>query len=143
MSGRVAGLVLCGLSLGGCVERMIQITSEPPGALVTLNDQQLGRTPVETEFLFHGHYDVRLELEGYESVHESRQAKAPMYEWPVIDLLAAAAPVRLENRQEWHFELAPTPEARVESGELSGDAFEAELLDRARSMREQTSAEPE
>ena len=61
---------------GGCgrQERVIEITSEPAGAVVWLNDRELGRTPVQTEFLFFGVYDVRLALEGYEPVVTSREA---------------------------------------------------------------------
>ena len=34
------------IGLTGCVERRIWIDTDPPGALVWLNDAQLGRTPV-------------------------------------------------------------------------------------------------
>ncbi|MFB3120043.1 MAG: PEGA domain-containing protein [Stenotrophomonas maltophilia] len=40
------------------------ITSEPPGALVWLNDREIGRTPVDVDFEFYGRYDVRLHLPG-------------------------------------------------------------------------------
>lgn len=139
MNGRAAiTLALTAAALTGCVERRIVITSEPVGALVTLNDQQIGRTPVETEFLFHGVYDVRLELDGYEPIHEGRKAKAPFYEWPGIDLVAAALPLGLENIQSWHFELTPTPETLVARGELDPETLERDLLDRARVLRERT-----
>ena len=124
--------------LSGCIERTIRITSEPPGALVTLNDEQIGRTPVEAEFTFHGDYDVRLQLEGHTPIHESRRAKAPIYEYPVIDLVAEALPVTLENTQEWHFTLEPSPEALIEAGALDERTFEADLINRARELRDQT-----
>jgi hypothetical protein len=50
-------------SLLGCVERTISITSEPRGALVYLNDEEVGRTPVSVPFTYYGVYDVRLERE--------------------------------------------------------------------------------
>ena len=61
----LAPLALMLSMAGGCLERTVTITSDPEGALVTLNDQQIGRTPVETGFRYFGVYDVRLELEGY------------------------------------------------------------------------------
>jgi len=128
--------------LTGCIERTIRITSEPPGALVTLNDEQIGRTPAEAEFLFHGDYDVRLELDGYEPIHEGRRAEAPLYEYPVIDLVAEALPITLENTQEWHFVLEPSPETLIERGELDERTFEADLIDRARDLRAQTAESP-
>ncbi|MCC5829414.1 MAG: PEGA domain-containing protein [Phycisphaeraceae bacterium] len=50
--------------LGGCVRRTITITSEPSGALVHLNDQEVGRTPLTIGFTHYGVYDVRLTHEG-------------------------------------------------------------------------------
>ncbi len=44
---------------GGCVERTVTITSEPDNALVYLNDEEIGRTPVTVSFTFYGVYDVR------------------------------------------------------------------------------------
>ena len=54
--------LLAGTSaLVGCVERRVWIDSNPPGALVWLNDAQVGRTPVDVSITHHGVYDVRLE----------------------------------------------------------------------------------
>ncbi len=50
--------------LTGCVERTITVTSDPSGALVYLNDTEIGRTPVTVPFTFYGTYDVRLEHDG-------------------------------------------------------------------------------
>lgn len=51
------------LPLTACVERTISITSTPSGALVHLNDQEVGRTPLTVPFTYYGVYDVRLEHE--------------------------------------------------------------------------------
>jgi len=124
-------LALAPLVLTGCLERRIRVTSEPPGALVWLNDREIGRTPVETSFTFHGDYDVRLELEGYEPVHTDRVAHAPVHEWPGIDLVAAALPVTFDNTIEWHFELERSLEFTQQP-----EAFEGDLLDRAEELRQ-------
>ncbi len=50
--------------LAGCVERLITVHSSPAGALVYLNDEEIGRTPVSVPFKYYGTYDVRLEHEG-------------------------------------------------------------------------------
>ena len=42
------------LILSGCVDRTISITSTPSGALVYLNDEEVGRTPLVTPFTFYG-----------------------------------------------------------------------------------------
>lgn len=45
----------------GCVQRTISITSSPSAALVMLNDEEIGRTPVSVPYRFYGVYDVRIE----------------------------------------------------------------------------------
>ena len=49
----------------GCVRRTIRITTEPPNALVFLNDQEIGRSEVATDFLWYGDYDVIIRKKGY------------------------------------------------------------------------------
>jgi len=62
------------LLITGCVERLITVKSTPAGALVYLNDEEVGRTPVTVPFRFYGVYDVRLEHEG-DWVTEAEAAK--------------------------------------------------------------------
>lgn len=49
-----------GISLSGCVERKITVISNPEGALLTLNDVEVGRTPVTVPFTWYGDYDVQI-----------------------------------------------------------------------------------
>jgi hypothetical protein len=115
------------LLLGGCQQRSITITSQPEGALVWLNDVEVGRTPVEVDFKWYGVYDVRLAKEGYEPVLTSREAVAPVHEWPGLDLITA--PLPLKDRIAWHFDLSPTAES------IDKASAERELIERARAMQ--------
>lgn len=101
--------VLCAVCfvLPGCADRRISITSEPPGALVHLNDTEVGRTPCEVNFTWFGVYDVRLEKEGFEPLITTAEARAPIHEWPGIDLAMMFIPVTKRTRIEWHFVLQP------------------------------------
>lgn len=94
---------LCVLSLG-CVERRLLITSEPAGALVYLNDQEVGRTPLEVPFTWYGTYDVRLERTGYRTLQTQQTADQPWWEKPGPDLFAEAMP---NKRVEiaWHLQM--------------------------------------
>ena len=47
-------------ALAGCVERRFVIESDPPGALVLMNGQQLGATPVDGHFVYYGRYHFTL-----------------------------------------------------------------------------------
>jgi len=113
----------------GCVERLISITSEPSGALVHLNDQQVGRTPLTVPFTFYGVYDVRLEVDGCKPLWTQRKAEAPWWELPGIDLVAQMTP-DAKSHLRWHFELETLPTAEGVSM-VSASA----VVDRARQMR--------
>jgi len=132
----------CALLAAGCRSRPLQrtliVTSEPPGARVWVNDVEIGRTPAEAAFRFYGTYDVRLEREGYEPVHEGRKARAPLQEQVGIDILALLSPFRFEDEVRWHFELEPSLERRLDPRQL-----EAELIGRARAMRAELRADDE
>ena len=109
--------------LGGCVRRVVDITSEPPGARVWVNDRDAGRTPCSIEFTHYGRYDVRLRREGYEPIAGFGDADAPVWDFVGCDLVSEVVPARLTSRVQWHFTMIPT------------DKDEAALVQRARSMR--------
>ncbi|MEM8757870.1 MAG: PEGA domain-containing protein [Planctomycetota bacterium] len=135
MRRKVPALLATGLVTGGCstgIERTITITSEPPGALVHLNETEIGRTPVTTEFRFFGVYDVRLSREGYEPLATAKETHVPIWEYPVIDLLAILAPWQVKTAIKWDFELEPEPEP----GTAAAIEAEQDLLERAKSLRD-------
>lgn len=99
-----AALALCA-GLSGCVERRIFITSDPPGALVHLNDVEVGRTPLEVDFVYFGKYDVRVEKDGYETLLTSASANLKPHDYPGVDLVAEALPTRFRSHARWHFTL--------------------------------------
>jgi hypothetical protein len=120
---RLLTIVLACTCLAGCVRRVIDITSDPPGARVWVNDREAGRTPCSIEFTHYGRYDVRLRREGFEPVVGHGDAEAPVWDFVGCDLVSEVIPARLESRVAWHFTLIPT------------DQDEAALVQRARQMR--------
>jgi hypothetical protein len=114
-AGAIVGVCAL-LALSGCIERRIRVTSEPSGARVYLNDEPIGTTPCEARFTFYGTYDVRVELDGYEPIHEPRTAHAPLHEYPGIDFVATALPVEFENVIEWDFVMVPVEETTDPEG---------------------------
>ena len=91
----MSALALGTLLLGGCVKRTLLIESDPPGALVYLNDEEVGRTPVTVPFTWYGTYDVRLEMEGYRTLHAEQELEQPWWESPGPDLFAEMLPDNL------------------------------------------------
>ena len=114
----------------GCVRRTVTITTEPAGALVWLNDREVGRTPLEVDFDFYGTYDVRLEREGYEPVMTFGRADAPWWDIVGLDLVSELVPADLHSRIAWHFELQPL------------DTDREALLGRARELRSKLADQP-
>ncbi len=102
------GLFLLPLaSLGGCVgvRRELTVESAPAGALVYLNGDEIGRTPVTKEFLYYGTMDVKLRKDGYELLEDRPRVWAPAWQIPPLDLLAEA--VSVTDRHKLSYELTP------------------------------------
>jgi len=113
----------------GCVRRVVQITSDPDGAVVWMNDREVGSTPCEVEILHYGKYDVRVEKPGWEPVMTGRSASAPVWDLPGPDFFAELVPAEIESRNVWHFQLV------VESDDAD------EVLLRAEAARDKEAAE--
>ena len=84
---------------------MVEITSEPTGAIVWMNDREVGSTPCEVEILHYGTYDLRVVKPGYEPFIAGRKANPPAWDLPGPDLVAELLPVELESRNSWHVDL--------------------------------------
>ena len=114
----------CTLALGVCVERRLFIDTDPPGALVWLNDAQLGRTPVDVRIVHDGTYDLRIEKEGFEPVVTGAKVQGPLLDVVPLDLVVEVLPTDI--RYETRFKLSLRPR----------DDSEAALVERAEGMRE-------
>ena len=108
--------------LAGCVERRLTINTEPQGAMVVLNDQEIGVSPVTVSFNWYGDYWVRLSKDGYEALDTHRMLKAPLHDYLPFDFIAEVLyPGRIVDAYDWTFALTPqeypTREQLVENGE--------------------------
>jgi hypothetical protein len=118
----IAGLIMS-LLLGGCVERRLTINTEPQGAIVVLNDEEIGISPVTVSFEWYGDYDVRISKEGFETLKTHRKLKGPWYDHFPFDFFAGVLnPKRIVDSYEWTFTLAKQREPERE--ELIEDALE-------------------
>jgi hypothetical protein len=120
-------LVLFCIACGGCVRRSITIESDPPGALVYLNSQEVGRTPMTRDFTWYGRYDLQLRMEGYETLKTTANVRPPLWQIPPVDLVAELWPFGLHDRQRFTYELEPLP---------AGPADPQAVFERAQQMRE-------
>jgi hypothetical protein len=107
--------------LGGCVERKLTINTEPQGAIVVLNDEEIGISPVTTSFEWYGDYDIRISKEGFETLKTHRKLKSPWYDYFPFDFFANCLnPKRIVNSYEWSFTL--TPQTQPDREKLIQDA---------------------
>jgi len=115
-----AGLI--GLAVSGCVERQLTINTEPQGAVITLNDEEIGTSPVTVSFNWYGDYCVRISKEGYETLDTHKELKGPWYDKFPFDFFAQIlSPKRTVDKYEWTFTLKEkqqiTPQELVEKAE--------------------------
>jgi hypothetical protein len=71
----------------GCVQRRMTIRSNPPGALVYVDDYQLGTTPVSHDFVYYGTRKIRLVKDGYETLTVRQPFPVPWYEIFPLDFV--------------------------------------------------------
>jgi len=125
--------LIVSLFLAGCVERQLTINTQPKGALVVLNDEEIGTSPVTVSFNWYGDYNVRISKEGFETLKTHRKLKGPWYDGFPFDFFAQILiPKRIVNSYEWTFELSPKQypsreeliEAAEELKKQLGDAHE-------------------
>jgi PEGA domain len=113
------------LFLAGCgVQRELVFTSNPTNALVYLNGEELGRTPVQKEFLWYGKYDVIVRKEGYVTAKTTTWVKPPWWQWIPFDFVAELLPVHLRDKQIFTYSLLPAPTQPADSELMLENAAE-------------------
>lgn len=116
---KLVGLVIASLMASilfcGCVERQLTIDTRPAGAVVFLNDEEIGESPVTVSFEWYGDYNVRITKEGYETLKTHRELKSPWYDHFPFDFFAMLNPKRTVDSYGWTFELAPLQQPSRES----------------------------
>ena len=97
---------LMALLCGGCVERRLKLESDPPGALVFLNGEEVARTPATVPLEWYGKYDITVRKDGYETLDEQRWVVAPPWLWVPFDFVAELLPLRITHTPTLRFTLS-------------------------------------
>src|SRR5262245_17241190 len=112
----------------GCVRRRLNVRSNPQGALVYVDNQQIGTTPCSVDFTYYGTREIRLIKPGFETLTVNQPIPAPWYQYTPIDFIAEnLVATKIRDNRTVNYNLAPqlivpTPE----------------LLDRANQLRRDT-----
>ena len=115
----LAALVCAGQC--GCVQRRFTVRSNPPGAVVYVDDYEIGTTPVSHDFVYYGTRKIRLVKDGYETLTVLQKFPAPWYQIIGIDFIAENI-VPGEIRDERVVDYQLQPQVIVPTDQLLGRA---------------------
>ncbi len=122
--GVLAALVVL-ISLPGCVQRRMTIRSNPPGALVYVDNHEIGVTPISTDFLYYGTREIRLVKDGFETLTVMQPMLPPWYEIPPLDFFSEnLVPGEFRDQRVFTYQLRPQVTVPTE-----------QLIDRAQQLR--------
>jgi hypothetical protein len=134
-SGRETAMLLliAGMSFfSGCVERRYTIRSDPPGATVIVNGEEIGPTPASKSFVYYGDREITLQLDGYETKTFIQPIKAPWWDNLLTEFFTEnLVPVTLRDEREFKYQLTPAQSPPI-----------GELRDRAESLRNEARVLP-
>ena len=131
--GPAALFFLAGVSLlAGCVERRYTIRSDPPGATVIVNGEEIGPTPASKSFVYYGQREITLILDGYATKTVIQPINAPWWDNYFTEFFTEnIVPVSLRDEREFKFQLEPAVSPP-----------QGELRDRAESLRNEARTLP-
>jgi hypothetical protein len=118
-------LALAFVQTTGCVQRRLTIRSNPPGARVFVGDNEIGTTPVATDFVYYGTRKIRLVKDGYETLVVNQPIPAPWYQIPPLDFVTEnLVPGEIRDERVVNFQLVPLQPVPTQ-----------QVLDRAEQLR--------
>ena len=95
-------LITVAFTAAGCVERRMTIRSNPSNALVILDGQEIGFTPVSVPFHYYGVRQIKLVKDGYETKIINQHITAPWYQKPGIDFVSEVLiPWRIRDERDY------------------------------------------
>jgi PEGA domain len=126
-------LLLAGMPmLTGCVERRYTIRSDPPGATVIVNGEEIGPTPASKSFVYYGDRKVTLMLDGYATKTLIQPINSPWWDNYLTEFFTEnVIPWSMRDEREYTYEMVPAQSPP-----------QNELRDRAESLRSEAQTLP-
>lgn len=119
-----AALIFCCV---GCVERRYTIRTEPPGALVVVNNEEIGRTPVSKSFAYYGDRDITLMLDGYQTQRLIQPVKSPWYDNLLTEFFTEnIVPFTIRDEREFTYKMVPASVPTTQDLQARGEALRAQ-----------------
>ncbi|GEM_PF-5386701 len=99
-------IVFASFIFTGCLTKTLTITSTPSGALVSINDIEIGSTPVTTKWHGGGAYRFELKLKDYNTLTKVVNINPKWYGYPVIDMGADFMTTKkITDHKTLHFDM--------------------------------------
>jgi hypothetical protein len=124
-----AALVALLVTCSGCVRRRLTVRTNPPGAQVFIDDQEIGTTPCSAAFVYYGTRKITLMKDGYRTETIFQKIPPPWYEITPLDFLVENV-YPLEQRDERIVDVQLVPQELLPQQKLIGRA--QSLRDNAR-----------
>src|SRR5829696_3105479 len=110
------------------VRRRLNVNSNPQGALVYVDNQQIGTTPCSVDFTYYGTREIRLIKPGFETLTMNQPIPAPWYQYTPIDFVSEnLVTMKIRDNRTVNYNLAPQLVVPAQ-----------ELIDRANQLRQDT-----
>ena len=101
-------LLLMLVAASGCVRRRLFVNSTPPGALVYVDNQQIGTTPCAVDFTYYGTREIRLVKPGFETLTVTQPIPTPWYQYPVLDFVSEnLVPYKIRDNRTVSYNMSP------------------------------------
>jgi len=134
--GPAAVLLLAGIGLiSGCVERRYTIRSDPPGATVIVNGEEIGPAPASKSFVYYGDREITLMLDGYATKTVIQPINAPWWDNLLTEFFTEnVIPVSMRDERQYTYQLVPAQSPTQEdlSGRAESLRSEARVLPKPR-----------
>ena len=108
------------------------VRTNPPGAMLYIDDYPIGETPISTNFTYYGDRKFRFVLNGYETLTVVQNVPPPWYEFFPLDFVSENfVPGDIRDQRTLDFQLKPQAVVPTE-----------QLLSRAEELRRGAHATP-
>jgi hypothetical protein len=90
------------------VQRRLTIRSNPPGALVYVDNYEIGTSPVSSDYIYYGTRRIRLVKDGYATLDVKQWIPPPWYELFPFDFVTEnLVPAEIRDHRVLEFQLVP------------------------------------
>lgn len=117
-------LLLLVVASTGCVRRRLTVRTQPAGAMVYVDKQPIGMSPISTSVTYYGTREIEVVGDGYRTEKVLRTFKPPWYQWPGLDFISETLwPWEIRDERVVDMTLVPYQAPTSEELQARGDGL--------------------